>query len=329
MKPILSLFFLVTIFAQSTFGEVLNSAGSIKSEIVELFQLFSPYIKKHSDFDIEDAVKNPDLETFNKIAQKLFLRPASAERLSQKSIEHYKNLTTDLSEEQILKVLDIMKQIGDLEAVYPKYKKYDYILIQGSTVQNMRERVMFLANLVESNKIDITKSKILFLAGERRLFASETQEVLEDTSPYKLSKDFIKPQILPSDEIEAAKMVWSQLELPKKLRKNGITFVEARKKTNSPRATTEDCINKWLDIDAQPGLTLVVSSNPFVFYQKRVIEIAASKRYFDHKKHFTFDGMGPAVQYSQYSNSELIGVLMDSIARVIYLENKSKQTNQQ
>jgi hypothetical protein len=314
----LSIFF---VFTTSVFGEILDKHGKIKPEVVKLFELFSPYIKKNSDFDIDDAIRNPDLSVFNDIAQKLFLRPDKSERMSQESIEHYHNMTQDLSPEQIIKVLNLTDEIGFFADIFPKYKKYDYILIQGSTVKNMRERVMFLANLVKKNKINVDKSHILFLTGERKLFTSENEAVLRDPSPYKISRDFVMPDILPEDEPRAAKFVWNQLSLPTKLRNKQIVFIEAAKQGGAKRATTADVALKWIsDSEVKSGLCLIISSNPFVFYQKRATELATLRS--REKVQLEFDAAGPSVQHFKYSEIELIGVLMDNLARVLYIERE-------
>ncbi len=184
-------------------------------EIIKIFFFFSHIFNGSPDvlsetrlqeiFEREEAT----IQELNAVAQKHFLRPKNAERMSNKAIEHYKKLCSGLPLLQKKKIISMFYDLGYISSVYPKKNlNPEIILIQGSTVQNMRERLMFLAKIIQKNVVHLKKeTQIVFLVGERKLFGTETKEVLLNSEPYVQDPKWSFPEVLPKDEREAAKLV--------------------------------------------------------------------------------------------------------------------------
>ena len=281
---------------------------------------FDPKLKK-----LIAANSKLSVTELNRIAQKAFLRPKKSERLSPEAFAHYKILCSSLSLKEQREIINLFQKIGDIDAVYPADTDPlpDYILIQGSTVPNMRQRVMFLADLIITGKLKLKEAtKIIFLAGERALFASENHDVLMNTAPYKSNKEWhIQKENLPTDEREAAEMVWHQLDLPNELKIKEPLFVKSEKKASETRARTEDCAETWLNQeDVNEGIYYVISSNPFVYYQKRMTELKF--RQAGYKENYIFKGLGKEASLKDQPLEVSIGVLMDNLARCLYVETE-------
>ncbi|MBA3813614.1 MAG: hypothetical protein H0X26_03855 [Alphaproteobacteria bacterium] len=294
-------------------GAVLNKNGTPLPEVTRIFEKFTP-----------DLGPTPSLAELNKIAQKDFLRPAKTERLSKKAIEHYKALCSPLSLQDQNEIIDDFRKIGDIEAVYPLYSKPNYILIQGSTISSLRERIMFLASLVETEKIALLpESKIVFLMGDRDLFDYETKAVLLNPAPFKERAVWQKPEKLPANECDLGELAWEQLDLPSPLREKTPIFVRAAKKPDAPRAQTEDTVREFLEKNNLPKKSrfLVISGNPFVYYQKKVTELMFKKLGYSNKG-FSFESVGDGADVNKYNKCIAIGMLMDNLARTLYTETK-------
>lgn len=258
-----------------------------------------------------------DLTALNDYAQKKFLRPKGAERLDKEAISHYKQLCKTLSVGQKEKLLNIFDTLGYVDTVYPRYKEYDFICIQGSTVPTMRQRVMFLARLVNEKKLTITPhTQIVFLAGERKLFSSETPEVLLDTSPWEANPLWQEPDTLPLDEKEAALWVWEQLNLPPALREKPIVLINGKKRAGESRAQTIDAALEWVTMEAVRGKVLMISSNPYIPYQETVMKCVVKKA----NKEGIIDIEGCGCQTLGKVDIDVkLGLVLDTFARELHM----------
>lgn len=306
---------LIIFFCSScnVWGDVLNKNGYPLPEVIKIGKKFQP-----------DLPFNASLEKLNKLGQEKFLRPAKSERLSEKAIEHYKALCSHLSSQDQRDIVDSFRKIGDIKAVYPLHRNPDYILIQGSTISELRKRIMFFASLVEKGKIVLSpKTKIVFLMGDRGLFASETREVLLNPAPFKQRKGWQPPDTLPTNELELGEFAWAQLDLPPFLQEKIPLFVKAPKKLNATRAQTEDCVRAFLEREkvAENASFLIISSNPYVYYQKRVTELMFKKAGFANKG-FRFEAAGNGTNLKEGDKIITIGILMDNLARTLYTETQ-------
>ena len=306
-------------------------------EIIKIFfffsHIFNGSLNVLSETRLQEIFeqKNATIQELNALAQKHFLRPKNAERMSTKAIEHYKKLCSGLSLIQKKQIISLFYDFGYISSIYPKNNMNpDIILIQGSTVQNMRERLMFLAKIIQKDVVHLKKeTQIVFLAGERKLFPTETKEVLLNPEPYVLNLKWSSPKILPKDEREAAKLVWNQLELPLVLREKTPLFIEATKQQGETRAQTMDCIQLWLqhNIPQSQKKVLMVSNNPYVQYQMNVTELGILKAGLSD--YFDVEGIGRSFDVNEDEDIDItIGILMDTLARVLYVKNQSEELKQ-
>ncbi|RYF10360.1 MAG: hypothetical protein EOO40_05305, partial [Deltaproteobacteria bacterium] len=130
------------------------------------------------------AASQGTLQPLNQWAQRALLRPAGQERLAPASVHHYRQLLAplDAAKRQALRAL--FTEMGDVDEVLPPAGVYDLLLIHGSRVDTMRRRVMAVAQAVACGRVQLGgRAQVVFLEGERRLEASETQ-MLAHTQPY-------------------------------------------------------------------------------------------------------------------------------------------------
>lgn len=333
---IFGLFYFGLCSSHNCFARILDEEGKILRQVVDVFRHYKPLIdqcaediaqKKGLSKEKIDHVLNSQtplsdisLGELNAIAQVVFLRPSGKERKDIKAENEQFLPYTDLT------VLDLFSQIGDIDSLYPQKEAYPYILLNGSTVVNMRERLKTLIELVEQKKLHITpETKIVFLTGERDLFLEENEAQLMDPDPLKQDPSWSRPEILPVTEDQAAEWVWNQSMLPDALRKANITFVRAKKNPKTgARPTTFDTVNTWVEqYKSEPGVCLSISSQPFVFYQEATTR-GVFKKTGLLEKGFSVEGVG----FGKDKNSEgffeyfkaHIAVVLDNFARTIYTE---------
>jgi len=332
LSKILSLSGLFFIYCN---GGIIDSNGVILPEVIEVFRYYKPLIEEkgselYQKYNLSkeqiDYILHPDtdpatvsLASLNSIAQLVFLRPAYSERKDAVNDEFL-----PYTDENVMNLFD---KIGDIEDVYPKRNCYKYILINGSTVQNMRYRIETLVTFVESHKINITDStEIVFLTGERDLFDTEDEAVLLNPFPFQLNSFWQQPSELPKTEDEAAEWIWYQAQLPIAIRNAKITFVSAQKKevidnqtgkVIKIRPTTYDTIKKWVDEYApEPGCCLSISSQPHVYYQEATMN-GLFKKMNLLAQGFLVEGVGIGnTNFDAFKKN--IAVILDNFARAIY-----------
>jgi|GEM_PF-4719371 len=263
----------------------------------------------------------------NNFAQKRFLRPKGSNRLDPAALNFYQNLYEGLGpdkEQVYTTIMNAFKSLGDLEEALPPLDfKPKFIAVQGSTLSNMARRLRFLERLFEDNPMDCNNATIYLLVGERELFPDEaTRDVWR-----KLDQQFKDPNLpLPtiSDECEAARWLIDHLKVVAPgLAGKEIVLLCAKKKKGSYRAQTEDCGSQFFKkISGHGGGDiLVISSNPFVYYQTQVLNLALQKSKVPDKNAFRLAGAG-AQSCDKVSNAVHLGRLLDNLARTLYVENQ-------
>lgn len=330
---------------QDCSARILNEKGKPLKEVVEIFRQYKPLIEERTDDIIQKKglskeriehilnSKTPasdiSLSDLNAIAQVVFLRPPQAER---KDISPYNKIYFPYTNRR---VFALFRAIGDVGPVNPKKKSYRYILLNGSTVKNMRERLKTLVDLIKARKLLIESgTEIVFLTGERDLFSEENLEQLMNPSPLKLDPSWKKPSSLPSTEDQAAEWVWQQSLLPCSLRATKIIFVRAKKKSEMDpttqkvtvkRPTTLDTVQTWIQEEQpEPGACLSISSQPYVYYQEATITGAFQKAGL-LAKGFSIEGAGLGQsQQSLKHFKDNIAVILDNFARTIYTETVNR-----
>lgn len=297
---------------------LVDQSGNLLTEVQQIFEIFlkKDLIKKRIRIST-----NPSIADYTRIGQEIFKRPDRLERLDPKSREFYQNQIRLLTSDEKVRLKNLFRALGDIDEVLPKSKVFNYILLNGSTVPNMRRRIHFLSEAIKSKKIELKpQTQIVFLEGERRLFSSETRQVLLNASPFRKNPSWIAPTPLPTDERDAAIMVWNQLDLPAEMRSHSPVFIHAKKKEGANRAETEDCVKEWIQkYHPTPGKALVVSSNPFAYYQLLVTQLFLKK--------FNVEGVqletiGSAMKIDGDSEEVHLGILLDNLARSLFLYSK-------
>lgn len=340
---VLWIYSLSSAFAAIQPSPIVDSCGKVRPEVVAVFREYKKLICEHKDDIIKktgllasqidhilDNMTSQDdisLVHLNHIAQTIFLRPASMERKDTKGLrEKYLPYTTK-------KVFDLFQGIGDIDDVYPSKNSYDYILINGSTVGNMRVRLKTLMDLVTSGKIILTpQTTLVFLTGERDLFPEEDEPLLMSSDLVKFRSDWVRPSVLPQTEDQAAEWIWNQTDLPEELRQAKIVFVRAKKKTEIDsktgevkvkRPTTADTVQTWIEKEQPtPGTCLSISDQPYVYYQQLTMTTCFKKAGLLDKG-FSVEGVGlkhRSPQGDEAQFKENIQIVLDNFARTIYTE---------
>jgi hypothetical protein len=303
-------YFFFSSFAE---GTIFDAHGKPSHEIIRIFRHAKP------DLNLKQDVS---LERLSQIAQDSFLRPRGSERLSPEACDFYHTRFGSLSGEKQKIILESFRKIGVLDARYPSSKNPDYILIHGSTVSNLRARLRFLASLVTEGKISLSESThLIFLLGDRALFSSETEDELVRPAFVALEADWHPPEKLPENERDLGEFLWHQLVLPRELKKISPRFIKAPKKEGNARAQTEDCVQIFINETShyfpEKALFLVISTNPFVDYQKRTTELAF---YSQGLRGYRFEAAGDKAPVESELPAVTMGILMDNLARALHTE---------
>jgi len=306
-------------------SRVLDDSGWVLPEVVEICRTMAeahglPIATEHESYSA--------LELLHAFGEENLRRPEGSERLDDVAQESYSRLAAPLSEAQRRHLLSLFDALGDVGPVEPLDKPYDYIFIHGSTVPNMRRRLAALATCVENKAFAVGPStQIIFFDGERPLYAKETLDVLLDPSPYVRDPTFTPPPTQPTDEREAAEMVYRQLWLPTPLRHAPAEFVHAPAEPGHTRAHTQDVVRYWLSTGhRRPGRALMVSDNPFVEYQRLATLLALKEA---HGPAIDIVPMGPGESFEDALSDTALGVRLDNLAANLTLALKLRNLEEQ
>lgn len=184
----------------------------------------------------------------------------------------------------------IFTDLGMVNAQYPKQQQYDYILLLGSDVPDMRDRLAFLNDLIKKG---VCASKIVVLCSDRPLYDYErkfTSARTECQMAYEL--------ISKMDQIK-----WPIVE-----------YCHAYGKTDADgthqRATTDDTVKAWLATKPKSGNCLVISQQPYIGRQHAVMQTYL-------KNSWTIETVGP-----QLATDFTLEDMLDTLARWLYQEYK-------
>jgi hypothetical protein len=346
LKLILEIALFCVVFSLNCSARILHDNGKVLKEVVQIFRQYKPLIEERSADIIEKRGLSKEqiehilnsrtpaadiaLSQLNDIAQVVFLRPSQTERKDIKPLNKIYFPYTDH------KVFKLFSSIGDVGNIYPKRKHYRYILLNGSTVQSMRERLKTLVDLINARKLLITPTtEIVFLTGERALFSEEDSKQLMDPSPLKVDPQWKMPSSFPKTEEQAARWIWSQTLLPCSLRDAKITFVKAKNKSEKDPVTNEviikrpntmDTVQTWIQSGKiEPGTCLSISSQPYVYRQKATT-MGAFKKAGLLKKGFSVEGVGLGQNEKNLNQfKENIAVVLDNFAHTIFIETTNQK----
>lgn len=219
----------------------------INPVIIEIFKTFIPiYSQEEQEFfsSLNPYDLKSTVETLNKLGQKYFLRPGHLSRLQPPELSEYYSRTLfpghSIEEIEVLSkaMYDLFRESQYLQPIIPTYKNPQNILILGSTIMNMWERITFFNEMVEKGIITISEStKIIICVGERSLVGYEIKDLqkLEATHSFS-SEEKIE------DERTAGQVIFKIFPFSSKIKKANIQIIMTEKKPNTPRATTADRI---------------------------------------------------------------------------------------
>ena len=238
--------------------------------------------------------------------QKLFMRPSNKERYQ----------IDDPLAHRRAEFEPLLNDLGLVGEVKPQQRSYDYALLNGGTVDTMRERLAYLCKLWNEG---VQFKHLVLLSGERPLFTDiETDEVLEGKHQQLLSMradwkfDTAKK---PKTEMEALQMIYEQTQLPADFRKVPVITVSCPMKKDAQgvlrRPTTKDTYQQWMAMNPQPGSCLLISTQPFVGYQDVTARCVIPDT-------FKLETVGP----DEHEKNGKISVMLDSLARWLYQESE-------
>jgi hypothetical protein len=243
------------------------------------------------------------LRTIFAETQKAWLRPTGQERWENQTLLAF-------SSDNLPQLLE---NISLVHAIKPSTQHYNYAVLLGSTVNDIRNR---LAYLIELWKCETRFDSVVIFAGKRPLDKTiETPEQLLNNNPptVPFKKNWHFNGQLPCTETEMIKLIFNQTDMPTEWNTIPIIFVDTpMQKTIGDtlrRPNTQDTINEWLKVYApKVGSILAISNQPFIGYQDSVLRNSLPKN-------FLVETVGDI----NFDN-ETIPTILDVLARWIYNE---------
>ncbi len=292
---------LFTIFIHSYCSEPIRSKKLLSALVnqdnkptVALLELLNEMRAHHTD-------------SFPSIVQttQLWLRPTEKERWE------FKNDFIEIKKPRLLKLFENLCLIQKVE---PSKKYYDYALLFGGTLDDVRNRLAYLITLWDNG---IRFNSLVILTGQRLLNATlENHERLLNNQhkglPSKNTWHF--KENFPTSEPEMIKFVFEQTDIPRAWDTVSRIFIDTPpQETGSNsfrRPNTEDTIIQWLkECKPQPGSILAISNQPFIGYQNAVLRKNMPQK-------FAMETVGSA-----YQDNESTTTILDALVRWIYNEN--------
>ena len=169
------------------------------------------------------------------------------------------------SEKRITKLLD---EIGLTTVIAPARKKYDYALLLGSTVPDMKQRLDCLEHWWNQG---VRFNRLIFLVGQRPLYPNvDNLQSLEGQSDHFTNKKLGSP----FTETEAAMMLHQLMPMPASMKAVPVEFIDTPRNWIDGlwhRPNTRDTVKHWLKTSPKQGSAIVISSQPSGLYQQEVV----------------------------------------------------------
>lgn len=168
------------------------------------------------------------------------------------------------------KILKLVEQLGYTKEVKPINLYYDCLVIMGTAAPRMKIRLNTLLKAWESG---CRWSKIIMLGSDRSL---------SDSEPDKEIMDKVAAKNYEPTEFGMMQYLYNEVykdKLPSELKKIKVLWVNTLRPAHKARADTDDTIIKWLQEDkvSNGSNILVVSSQPFIGYQDKVVKYVFAK----------------------------------------------------
>lgn len=168
----------------------------------------------------------------------------------------------------------LFEEMGMVHEIKPTKTHYDTVLVLGALRNRVQDRVDYLV------QTGITYNQLVFLTGERPL--RESEEL---------------PQL--NTEAEMVQWVYDHSPLPKDV---PLLIINVPMQ-GTKRPNTADTVKAWLNTHPSPSSCLAISNQPYVHYQKAVL---------NHYLPFEIDVAGPSIL-----GDPSVDLMLDTVAREI------------
>ncbi|BBH53406.1 hypothetical protein JCM31447_18490 [Fluviispira sanaruensis] len=298
---------------------IINSDQTVSKSVQRVLNLCGIFPKNYSLNEVLIWVKG------DKDPKYSLVRQPGEERWEKKENLIIKNEDLD----EIIEI--ILNEIGLGQRIEPSLSNYNGILFLGASLPSVRERLKYLNANIENKKILPVTTYLI--GGERKLsekigegeeqFYNKNNGIIEFRSDYKVPKTPLKI----TDEREMLKLVFSQSLHPKLQNKIALSLSE--KDPNEHRATTKSTIKYFFNDyfwNLKNGNYIVISNQPFVLYQKLVMQ-KICKLYIENQCngiHFDFIGSELTLNksYSVDEKRKFATKLLENLAQnLILLKN--------
>jgi hypothetical protein len=212
-------------------------------------------------------------------ATRCWVRPLNKERWE----------VADLPPEQKKIVQKYARTLGLIDEIVPQKTAYDYCFLLGGTVGRMEKRLNYLIHLWNSGA---RFTHVVLLSGARAL----------DPKAEKIPDGC-------TTETDAIHYLWEHATLPKGINRDNATFVDLPMR-GFVRPNTGDTYRAWLASKPTPGSILLISSQPFCFYQKAVAQATFPQA-------FEIEAVGEGITLERQNGA----VLLDTLAQGLYYYN--------
>ncbi len=193
-------------------------------------------------------------------------------------------------------------------------------LVMGALRPTVVKRLaFFLRHRIGHN---LSKSFCL-MGGARKLDpVKENEQVLCTPAELPFRKEWVKPEQMPTTEAEMMQMVWNQSILPNLWYSGLVNAPMQPKDPENPEGekrppSTAETVYHWLLQGKKPGYYLVGSNQPYVEYQRLVVERAHEELIERREINFPcyFKGCGPAA-----TPTLPLATFLDTLAKQFYEE---------
>lgn len=206
----------------------------------------------------------------------------------------------------------LFKKLGMLDQISPKEKHYSVVLINGSSLGEIRSRLLYLKELWEEG---MRFDHLVLLGGERHYdHLHEQQKELLSLPPYPIEDGWKLPEKLPKTEYELFKFVYEQMKLPQEMRELPVRFVNAKRPPHRLGPSHIDTLKEWQKeyCVSDKENYLFISSQPFVFPQE-----VSERNFLPAGTQIETVGRGLSKEvFDSYKNGPEI--LLDTLYRWIY-----------
>lgn len=284
---------------------------------------------------LSNAKPDTTLKILNQTLQNILLRPKNLERFQLNDVSYLQLIQERIQNAyhkanmkyqhaintEKLRALLLKPSLWD-EPLKNKYQKYDAVIIMGSTYQNYLNRQNFFLELLHAHEIAIHLNQedlfpVYLLGGDRPLDPKMDKPAIKILEENKMTLN------------EQAMMDWlfdkaAQNEANQKLPLKRIS-------TNSPkeeqkRPTTAGTLDSLIPLLKDEHRILVISSAPFIRYQKLVTQ----RQFLSKGVNIDIVATGPNLTYELKTHPELadkalIAICLDNLAREVFEMNRIEE----